>query len=160
MQLTATDCVLGSLRRVILSVDVDSTDSVLLCGTQTGDLLEVNATNGRFIRAGPNRFSQGITVVQSIAGVRGAAGSVLLGNGDGSVVLADAATLRVKQYVPWACRTTPPPQFPVGGARVPMRTRPSPVPLTLARAGLIRLWPRGRGRGLPPCPVPCADGFC
>ncbi len=106
LQLTSTDCVLGSLRRIIQSVELDTTDSLLYCGTQTGDFLEVNASNGRFIRAGPNRFSQGITVVKSVPGRRGEDGLLIIGNGDGSVVVLAATTLRVLRYEcpvsPWS----------------------------------------------------------
>jgi cilia- and flagella-associated protein 52 len=86
---------LGSLRRIIQCVAIDNADNVMYCGTQTGDLLEVNAKNGRFIRAGRNRFSQGISVVSYIQGRAGEDNAVLVGNGDGSVAVIPQKTLHV-----------------------------------------------------------------
>ena len=126
-QLTSTDCVLGSLRRIVQGVELDNTDSLLYCGTQTGDFLEVNARNGRFIRAGPNRFSQGITVVKSVPGRRGDDAVIIIGNGDGSVAVLDAKSLRVLRYVKEVSRVgcvrpcpscVEPPDLPLGFAVV------------------------------------------
>jgi hypothetical protein len=99
VQLTPSECILGSLRRVVQCVAIDERDEFMYCGTATGDLLEVNAQNGRFVRAGRNRFSQGITVVTAVPGRSGRAAVLVIGNGDGSVVVIDQKGLNVLWYV-------------------------------------------------------------
>lgn len=96
-QLKPSDVNLGSLKRVIQCVVIDDTDSVAYCGTRTGDLLEVNITNGRFIRASKNRFSLGVVSITFFKGVE--SNHVIVGNGDGSVARLDTQRLAVRKYV-------------------------------------------------------------
>lgn len=94
-KLRPTDCHLGQLKRVINCVTIDSADAYMYCGTQTGDLLQVNLSNGRFMKASRNRFSLGILCAAYILDTRG--DCILLGNGDGSVARLDTKTLSVKK---------------------------------------------------------------
>ena len=84
---------LGNLKRTILNVVIDPTDSFAYCGTRTGDLLEINLERASFTRSGPARklFSQG---VQCIALMQN--GDLLVGAGDGTVSKLGSQSLQVK----------------------------------------------------------------
>lgn len=93
-KLRPTDCHLGQLKRVINCIAIEDSDAVAYCGTRTGDLLEVNLGNGRFSRAGRNRFSLGITSIVSFK--TAAAATIVVGTGDGTVATLDSARLSVR----------------------------------------------------------------
>ena len=84
---------LGNLKRTILNVVIDPTDSFAYCGTRTGDLLEINLERASFTRSGPARklFSQG---VQCIALMQN--GDLLVGAGDGTISKLGSQSLQVK----------------------------------------------------------------
>ena len=84
---------LGNLKRTILNLIIDPTDSFAYCGTRTGDLLEINLERASFTRSGPARklFSQG---VQCIALMHN--GDLLVGAGDGTISKLGSQNLQVK----------------------------------------------------------------
>lgn len=95
-KLKPTDAHLGQLKRVINTVFIEPSDTVAYCGTQTGDLLEVNINNGRFVRAGRERFSLGI---QSLGYQEGRVNHVIVGAGDGTLAKIDCKRLSVRKAV-------------------------------------------------------------
>ena len=84
---------LGNLKRTILNLVIDPTDSFAYCGTRTGDLLEINLERASYTRSGPARklFSQG---VQCIALMHN--GDLLVGTGDGTLAKLGSQSLQVK----------------------------------------------------------------
>ena len=95
-KLRPTDAHLGQLKRIINTVLIDPSDTVAYCGTQSGDMLEVNVTNGRFARASRERFSLGI---QCIGYTEGATNHVIVGAGDGTLAKIDTKRLAVRKAV-------------------------------------------------------------
>jgi len=95
-KLRPTDAHLGQLKRVINTVLIEPTDTVAYCGTQTGDMLEVNVTNGRFARASRERFSLGI---QCLSYAEGSTNHVIVGAGDGTLAKVDTKRLAVRKAV-------------------------------------------------------------
>lgn len=95
-KLRPTDAHLGQLKRTINTILIDPTDTVAYCGTQTGDLLEVNVTNGRFARAGRERFSLGI---QCLGYSEGKTSHIIVGAGDGTLAKIDTGRLAVRKAV-------------------------------------------------------------
>ncbi|OMJ87253.1 hypothetical protein SteCoe_11102 [Stentor coeruleus] len=84
---------LGNLKRQILNVMVDPTDTFAYVGTRTGDILEINLERASYKRCGPVRklFSQG---VQCLALMNN--GDILVGAGDGTIAKLAGQTLQVK----------------------------------------------------------------
>ena len=98
-RLEPTDVNLGKLVRTFRSIAIDSRDKYAYVGTDTGDLLQVelllestNRANSipKFNKASQHRYTMGIRAVQ----LRG--GTVVVGCGDGCLVMLDARTLRQK----------------------------------------------------------------
>lgn len=98
-KLRPTDCHLGQLKRNINTILIDSADRFAYCGTQTGDLLEVNVSNGRFARASRQRFSLGIQCLAYQLDSSGKAASIICGNGDGTVAHLTTDKLAVVKAV-------------------------------------------------------------
>lgn len=48
-----TDCQMGSIKRIVKCIAVDSQDEYMYCGTSTGDLLKVAIANKLFKETGP-----------------------------------------------------------------------------------------------------------
>jgi WD40 repeat protein len=84
---------LGNLKRQILNVVIDPTDTFAYVGTRTGDILEINLERASYKRCGPARklFSQG---VQCLALMNN--GDILVGAGDGTIAKLAGQTLQVK----------------------------------------------------------------
>lgn len=89
---------LGLMKRVTTNVVIDATDTIAYCGTQTGDLLEVDLGSVLFKRlcggpGGANKpFSMGITCSKILP-----CGDVLVGSGDGTIARIDPVKMKVKQ---------------------------------------------------------------
>eukprot|EP01048_Picozoa_sp_COSAG05_P006553 COSAG05_NODE_432_length_9860_cov_10.291056_2_plen_606_part_00 len=85
------DCNLGQQRRVIKSIILDVDDDFMYCGTLTGDIIEVSMHNGLLQRmtAPCDKFSKGVL---SLA--RHPSGNILVGAGDGSIVMVKKKTFR------------------------------------------------------------------
>lgn len=92
-QVTATDMQVGSIKRIVNCVVIDDTDTLAWCGTHSGDLLEINIVNGRFVRASKNRFSQGIVSIGFVPSHPH--DTLICGNGDGSLVCLSTKALQV-----------------------------------------------------------------
>ena len=84
---------LGNLKRTILNLVIEPSDSAAFVGTKTGDILEISLDRAIYKRSGPARklFSQG---VQSLALM--ANGDLLVGAGDGTVAKLGSQNLQVK----------------------------------------------------------------
>ena len=84
---------LGNLKRQILNVVIDPTDTFAYVGTSTGDILELNLERAIFKRSGPVRklFSQGIACLSLLAN-----GDLLIGAGDGTVAKLGSQSLQIK----------------------------------------------------------------
>lgn len=88
-----SDCALGQLKRVIHSITIDENDSMMYCGTGTGDLLQVSLTHNLFKNSGPQKkspFQMGIT-----ATMKTNKGNIIVGSGDGTIALIKADTLTI-----------------------------------------------------------------
>ena len=85
------ECNLGQQRRVITSMLLDVNDDFMYLGTQTGDIIEVSMSNGLLQRmtAPCDKFSRGVTSMS-----RSPAGDIVVGAGDGSIVLVKKRTFR------------------------------------------------------------------
>jgi len=92
-KLRPTGCNIGKLRRTTLSLLVHPEDTVLYCGTQSGDLLEVGLERGLFKKSGPPKefFKRGITCSVMIPN-----GDIIIGTGDGTLAKLSSGTLRVR----------------------------------------------------------------
>lgn len=99
-RLYPTDVAIGVIKRSINCLALSDDDCTAWCGTRSGDILEIDVLNGRFVRASTHRFSLGVL---SVAFVPGGAGSphdfVVAGNGDGSLVRLSTAKLSVSKAV-------------------------------------------------------------
>ena len=84
---------LGNLKRQILNIVIDPTDSFAFVGTRTGDILELNLERASYKRCGPARklFSQGVQCLSLMAN-----GDLLVGTGDGTVAKLGKQDLQVK----------------------------------------------------------------
>lgn len=91
-KLRATEAHTGQVKRVTTNVLVSADDSMVYCGTETGDLLEITLDRALHKRTAPKQpFSMGITCSALLP-----SGDMLVGTGDGTVARLDATTLRVK----------------------------------------------------------------
>jgi WD40 repeat protein len=92
-KLRPTTVGVAQMKRVTTNVLLDPTDTTAFCGTQTGDLLEVNLERALFKRACPphKTFALGITVSAMLPN-----GDVLIGTGDGMVCKLQPGTMRIK----------------------------------------------------------------
>lgn len=89
-------CELGQVRRVTNSIVVDEDDSEIYCGTESGDVLQVNVANKLFKASGPSKkgqnFSKGV-VAMLLAMTSKGEKVIVVGAGDGTV-----ATLRCRDF--------------------------------------------------------------
>jgi WD40 repeat protein len=86
------DCNLGKLRRVVLSVLFDEDDSVVYCGTSTGDVMKVLISTKNYSGCTPTKFGKGVCCISQVS----ATGDLLVGIGDGTVAMLDCGKLSVK----------------------------------------------------------------
>jgi len=79
-----TDCNMGQLKRTIRCIKMDENDKFFYCGTDSGDILQVNAKTRLLSSYGPDkdRFSQGVRVLQLMSN-----GEILVGAGDGTIAV-------------------------------------------------------------------------
>ena len=90
-KLRPTECVLGSMKRVINYVCIADADDVMYCGTDTGDILEIALGHLVFKRSGPvKKFSQGVTYMAKTK-----SGNLIVGAGDGTVAVVKKDTFKV-----------------------------------------------------------------
>ena len=84
---------LGNLKRQILNVVIDPTDSFAYVGTRTGDILELNLERAIYKRCGPVRklFSLGVQCLALLGN-----GDLLVGTGDGTIAKLGSQNLQVK----------------------------------------------------------------
>jgi WD40 repeat protein len=84
---------LGNLKRTILNIVIDPTDSAAFVGTKTGDILEISLDRALYKRSGPVRklFSQGVQCLALMAN-----GDLIVGAGDGTVAKLGSQNLQVK----------------------------------------------------------------
>ncbi len=100
LQLNPTDMAVGVIKRNINCLVLSDDDCTAWCGTKSGDILEIDVLNGRFVRASTHRFSRGVTSVAYVPGPAGAGFDyVIAGNGDGSLVRLSTAKLGVTKAV-------------------------------------------------------------
>ena len=86
-KLSHTDCQLGQLKRVIQDIAVDSNDQLMYCATTTGDVLTVDIAAALYKGSHPSKLLvQGVTRVLLLP-----RGGMVVGTGDGAVVLLDAS---------------------------------------------------------------------
>jgi WD40 repeat protein len=93
-KIVGMDCGMGSLRRTVRCIYISEDDSVMYCGTETGDVLVVSLLNGeyRFKKAGPKKsLCCGVNAI--IASEDGLA----VGAGDGTIAIIDRDTLKLKR---------------------------------------------------------------
>lgn len=85
---------LGNLKRTILNIAIDPTDTSAYVGTRTGDILEINIERASYKRCGPPRklFSQGVQCIALMAN-----GDLLVGTGDGTIAKLGSQNLQVKE---------------------------------------------------------------
>lgn len=87
------DVNLGNLKRKFLCCALDSADQFAYCGTQTGDLLEVNVERAIFKRVGPVKklFSLGVQCIGLLPN-----GDIIVGAGDGVLAKVSIQDMQVK----------------------------------------------------------------
>jgi WD40 repeat protein len=92
-KLRPTQVNVGQLKRVVTNILLDAEDQTAYCGSQSGDLLEINLERALFKRACPphKAFALGITSTRMLPN-----GDVIIGTGDGVVAKLTAITMRVK----------------------------------------------------------------
>merc|ERR1712118_515843 len=92
-KLRPTQVNVGQLKRVVTNILLDAEDTTAYCGSQSGDLLEINLERALFKRACPphKAFALGITSTRMLPN-----GDVIIGTGDGIVAKLTAVTMRVK----------------------------------------------------------------
>lgn len=92
-KLRPTEVALGQIKRNIISVAIDPTDTYAYCGTKTGDILEVYLERCNFKRCGPVKrlFAQGINCIDLLPN-----GDILVGSGDGTVAKVGLKDMKVK----------------------------------------------------------------
>lgn len=96
-RLIQTDCNLGQMKRVITCVKVSDDDQHAFCGTSTGDLLcvKIDGDIKNLKLAGPNKLlSLGVRSIEFTP-----KGNILLGAGDGTLVVLSGANLRILKKV-------------------------------------------------------------
>ena len=87
-KLTYVDCQLGQLKRLIVDVSIAADDAIMYCATTTGDVLTVDVNAALYKGAQPAKLLvQGATAVLIHRG----SGCLLVGTGDGGVLLLSAA---------------------------------------------------------------------
>lgn len=84
---------LGNLKRTILNIAIDPTDTSAFVGTRTGDILEISIDRASYKRCGPARklFSQGVQCIALMSN-----GDLLVGTGDGTIAKLGSQNLQVK----------------------------------------------------------------
>ena len=91
-KLTHTDCQLGQLKRIINDIAVSADDRLMHCATTTGDVLCIDVGAALYKGSHPSKLLvQGVSRVLLLP-----SGGMVVGTGDGSVVLMDAARRVVK----------------------------------------------------------------
>mmetsp|Transcript_52386 Transcript_52386/g.60172 ORF Transcript_52386/g.60172 Transcript_52386/m.60172 type:complete len:666 (-) Transcript_52386:64-2061(-) len=87
------DVSLGSLKRKFLCCALDADDQFAYCGTQTGDLLEVNVERAIYKRLGPVKklFSLGVQTIGLLPN-----GDIIAGAGDGTVAKISIQDMQIK----------------------------------------------------------------
>ena len=91
-KLTHRDCQLGQLKRVINDIALSHDDAAMACATTTGDVLHIDTANALYKGSHPSQLlPQGVTRVLLLP-----SGGMVVGTGDGSVVLMDPARKVVK----------------------------------------------------------------
>lgn len=117
-----TDCQLGHLHRLVLSMVASPDDEFLYCGTSTGDVMVLSLRTLLFKQSGPalekERFEQGITAISLMPD-----GQVLLcGAGNGKVAMMHLGELGGPQYLTFMGATH------VMGGVSSLAIRPTPLP--------------------------------
>jgi WD40 repeat protein len=91
-KLRPTQAELGQMKRVTTNVLINADDSMLYCGTQTGDFLEITLDRALFKRLAPKTpLSQGITCSALLP-----SGDMMIGTGDGTVARLECQSLKIK----------------------------------------------------------------
>lgn len=95
-KMTAIDCRLGQIKRIITSLLLDEVDEYLYCGTTTGDVLCVQMRGPKnFKFSGPKRMiDKGISALNFAPD-----GNIIAGGGDGSLTILNRETLLKIRYV-------------------------------------------------------------
>lgn len=88
---TPEDFKVGGVKRVFTSLAVDASNGIAYAGSSTGDVLEFDVANGRFVQQSSHRFSQGVLSLALVGD------SVYAGTGDGALVRLAARDLSVKK---------------------------------------------------------------
>lgn len=81
---------MGQVKRVYTCLTISDDDHFLWCGTQTGDVVEVNARNGRFVRTSRQRFERGVISIAHQAEMN----VLLVGCGSGKIATLNGDSLR------------------------------------------------------------------
>lgn len=89
----STPCSLGNIKRQIINVIINSTDSFAYCTTKSGDLLEISLATLLFKRIGPYKklFAQGILCITQILNE-----DLIIGTGDGTIAKIGIKDMQVK----------------------------------------------------------------
>eukprot|EP00357_Protocruzia_adherens_P026776 CAMPEP_0115010388 /NCGR_PEP_ID=MMETSP0216-20121206/23287_1 /TAXON_ID=223996 /ORGANISM="Protocruzia adherens, Strain Boccale" /LENGTH=624 /DNA_ID=CAMNT_0002378595 /DNA_START=28 /DNA_END=1902 /DNA_ORIENTATION=- len=85
---------LGQMKRQIVNVAIDPSDTYAYCGTKTGDVMEISVERALFKRIGPVKklFAQGVTALELLPN-----GDILIGSGDGTVAKVGCNDMRIKK---------------------------------------------------------------
>lgn len=84
---------LGNIKRNIINLIIDPSDSFAYCGTKTGDFIEVNLERANFKRLGPQKrlFSLSILTINQLPN-----GDILVGTGEGVIAKIGKRDFKVK----------------------------------------------------------------
>ncbi|XP_053355155.1 cilia- and flagella-associated protein 52 [Clarias gariepinus] len=91
-----TECQLGPLKRVITCIEIPEDDVFFYCGTTSGDVLKVNLKSRLLNGHGPakHKFSKGVSALKMLK-----TGDLLVGSGDGTVVLCSSIDFKTIRSV-------------------------------------------------------------
>jgi WD40 repeat protein len=105
------DVKLGSVRRIITSMDITSDDALAYCGTSTGDVLKIKIDRNEIqgfndpdtvvpslAGISKEKFSRGVKVLMCISNRDTGNSNVLIGGGDGSMTFINPALNVVAGY--------------------------------------------------------------
>ena len=94
LQLTVTDVVLRSLRRIMKSIVISSDDQVAYCGTTSGDILQVAVAQKIFKALGPEKakLSSGVASLVQLK-----SGDLVVGTSDGVVNIIKPGTWKINK---------------------------------------------------------------
>jgi len=102
---------LGSVRRVITSMDITADDSLAYCGTSTGDILKIKIERNEIqgfndpdtivpslAGISKDKFSRGVKVLMCVINESSGNSNVLVGGGDGTITYINPAMNLVAGY--------------------------------------------------------------